>query len=455
MTPQQDGGLLISITANTTLATGDVGSPGDPYILIDLNGETVLETDELERRPRLSIEREIPATAIPSGEVTVSVTLLDADLVGDDTVATWSTTTTQPGSTATPSTTTVPTTAPTTTRGQQTTENPTTTSTRSTVVTTTTRVTATRTQPTTTRSTATTTPTSTTVTPSPTTTTTKPPTTTTQQQTEWTVTVVQVVDGDTFTVRFSDGRTDDVRLLGVDTPEVHADNNPDEFEGIPDTEASRDWLRDWGHKASEFARAEIGDTDVRITVDETADRRDKYGRLLVYVHLPDGTVFNEELLAKGYARVYDTSFAQRPAFETAEQQAQRNDVGLWGFTAQTTTTTTEEDNEGQLAVASIQADAPGNDHENLNEEYIVFENTGDVPLDLSGWSVRDEADHGYRFPSEFVLDPGDQVTLYTGSGTNTQAELYWGSGRAIWNNGGDTIIVTDDEGEIAIRKEYS
>jgi hypothetical protein len=39
------------------------------------------------------------------------------------------------------------------------------------------------------------------------------------------------------------------------------------------------------------------------------------------------------------------------------------------------------------------------------------------------------------------------VTLYTGSGTDSDIELYWGQGRAVWNNGGDTVTLTDDNGE--------
>jgi len=51
------------------------------------------------------------------------------------------------------------------------------------------------------------------------------------------VTVVRVVDGDTMEVRYENGTADTVRLLGVDTPEVHARNSPDEFEGVPETAA--------------------------------------------------------------------------------------------------------------------------------------------------------------------------------------------------------------------------
>lgn len=302
--------------------------------------------------------------------------------------------------------------------------------------------------PTATASTSSPTPTATpTATASPT-----APTTTSDRRTEWTVTVVRVIDGDTLEVKFPDGHTEDVRLLGVDTPEVHVENDPAEFEGIPDTEAGQDWLRDWGHKASEFARTQVGGEEVTIRTDPEADRRGSYGRLLVYVD-HDGETFNEALIEQGYARMYDSQFSKREQYASAEQTAQSNDVGLWNFD-QSTTTTTDGGSDGGLAVAEVHADAAGNDHENLNDEYVVFENTGSDSLDISGWTVRDEADHTYHVPSGVTLAPGERVTLYTGSGSDGETELYWSADSAIWNNGGDTVIVTDENGERVVTKEY-
>lgn len=151
------------------------------------------------------------------------------------------------------------------------------------------------------------------------------------------VTVEEVVDGDTVTVAFADGTVENVRLLGVDTPEVYADPQPGEFEGVPDTEAGRAHLRTWGERATEFAesRLEPGET-VRIVVDETADRRGDYGRLLVYLYDED-ELFNRLLLEEGYARLFDTAFGKRSAFADAEATARESGVGLWGFTARTQT----------------------------------------------------------------------------------------------------------------------
>lgn len=116
------------------------------------------------------------------------------------------------------------------------------------------------------------------------------------------------------------------------------------------------------------------------------------------------------------------------------------------------TATTEE--SGALAVKTVHADAEGDDRTNLNDEYVVFENTGSQPLDLSGWTVADEADHTYTVPEGVVLDAGTTVTLHSGSGSDTATELYWNASGPVWNNGGDTVIVTNADGEEVLRETY-
>lgn len=141
-------------------------------------------------------------------------------------------------------------------------------------------------------------------------------------------TVVEVVDGDTVEVEYPNGTRETVRLLGVDTPEVRTENDPGEFDGVPNTEAGRTCLRDWGHRASEFARTELAGESVTLVIDPASDRRGGYGRLLAYVDY-DGGRFNERLVERGYARLYDATFADRDRYAAAEERAQENGTGLW------------------------------------------------------------------------------------------------------------------------------
>ena len=128
--------------------------------------------------------------------------------------------------------------------------------------------------------------------------------------------------------------------------------------------------------------------------------------------------------------------------------------GAGGTDADGSDETRSTDSAARLEVVTINADAEGDDGENLNDEYVAFENAGDEAVDLSGWTVEDEADHSYEFPQGFTLDADATVTLRTGSGADTDTDLYWGSGSPIWNNAGDTVILSNADGERVLEVSY-
>jgi len=109
---------------------------------------------------------------------------------------------------------------------------------------------------------------------------------------------------------------------------------------------------------------------------------------------------------------------------------------------------------GSLRIAAINENAPGPERANLTDEYVTFANGGDAPLDLSGWRVSDAAGHTYTVPSGTTLPVGGRLTLRTGEGTDTDTDLYWGSGNPVWNDTGDTISVFDDVGALLLRESY-
>ena len=274
-----------------------------------------------------------------------------------------------------------------------------------------------------------------------------------------TVTVTRVVDGDTMHVVFENGTEDTVRLLGVDTPEIRSENTPGEFEGVPETDEGRQCLRRYGERASAFAKETLEGKTVTLQFDPDSDRRGYYGRLLGYL-VVDGQNFNYRLVAEGHARVYDSSFSLKEGFYDAEAGAQSAGTGLWscadGGTGPTATVSATPDGgsvDGRLAVVGINADAEGNDNENLNDEYVTFENRGDESLDLSGWTVTDEAGKTYTF-GNVTLGPGERVTLHTGSGEDTASDVYWGQSSAVWNNDGDTVTVRDAGGSVVAERSY-
>jgi micrococcal nuclease len=110
--------------------------------------------------------------------------------------------------------------------------------------------------------------------------------------------VSRVIDGDTIDVIMPDRSKERVRLLGIDTPEIFKDNNPNEYDAIIDLS----WLDMWGEKAKEYTKRMVEDKDVFLEADEMAGDRGKYGRLLRYVILGDGEDLNALLLKNEYAR---------------------------------------------------------------------------------------------------------------------------------------------------------
>jgi endonuclease YncB( thermonuclease family) len=144
------------------------------------------------------------------------------------------------------------------------------------------------------------------------------------------VEVETVTDGDTVDVRFPDGTREEIRLIGVDTPETAANRRferTQEWEGIDDPET----LVTWGERASDFADERLADATVTLSFDPSEPTRDEFGRLLCYLEYEDGAsvFYNRELLATGYARVYDSGVTNHDAFRLAERTARDDDRGLW------------------------------------------------------------------------------------------------------------------------------
>lgn len=140
-------------------------------------------------------------------------------------------------------------------------------------------------------------------------------------------TVTEVVDGDTVEIQMG-GSTETVRLLGIDTPEVHVENNPSEYEKMEDTEKTRKCLKTYGEKASDLAKEKLSGKKINFTTDPQSDIRGSYGRLLGYIEV-NGTDFNLHLIEKGYARVYHTEFTRKEEYLQAEETAQEQLKGLW------------------------------------------------------------------------------------------------------------------------------
>ncbi len=126
--------------------------------------------------------------------------------------------------------------------------------------------------------------------------------------------VSAVYDGDTIKVRFSGGRSEIVRLIGVDAPE------------LGDT---REEVLFWAMMSKRFAFTNLYREGVRLEYDW--ERRDRHGRLLAYVFLRE-FLFNEIMIRRGFAHAflkYPFREEYRLRFAAAEQEARNESRGLW------------------------------------------------------------------------------------------------------------------------------
>jgi len=122
----------------------------------------------------------------------------------------------------------------------------------------------------------------------------------------------RVIDGDTIAVE-KNGKKEKVRLIGVDTPETVHPSKPVEY---------------FGKEASEFTRKKVEGKRVRLEYDWQS--RDKYGRLLAYVYIEDGTFLNAEIIRQGYGFAYTRyPFKYLEDFREYEREARGNNRGLW------------------------------------------------------------------------------------------------------------------------------
>jgi micrococcal nuclease len=126
------------------------------------------------------------------------------------------------------------------------------------------------------------------------------------------VRVTEVVDGDTIRA-LVDGAQESVRYIGIDTPEVDPSIGVECF----------------GEQASRRNRELVSGERVRLVYGR--ERRDRYGRLLAYVHV-GGNLVNAELVAGGFARTLEIepNTDRAPLLNRLEQEAANAGRGLWG-----------------------------------------------------------------------------------------------------------------------------
>lgn len=130
-------------------------------------------------------------------------------------------------------------------------------------------------------------------------------------------TVTRVTDGDTVEVRPEIDGVNDVRFIGVDTPEKYGPEGPQPL----------------ADEAAAFTERILEESGNRVTLRFDAEKVDRYGRALAYVYLRDGGMHNRLLLEKGYAQVatFPPNVRHLAEFRRAQSEARKAGRGIWGL----------------------------------------------------------------------------------------------------------------------------
>lgn len=112
---------------------------------------------------------------------------------------------------------------------------------------------------------------------------------------------------------------------------------------------------------------------------------------------------------------------------------------------------------GGIQIYRVYYDSPGSDNgsnSSLNAEYVQLKNTSSQTKYLTGWTLRDAANHVYKFPTTKI---GAGKTLYvrTGKGTNDWNDRFWGKTWYVWNNTGDTATLRTGGGTLVDKCSWS
>ncbi len=134
--------------------------------------------------------------------------------------------------------------------------------------------------------------------------------------------LISVTDGDTIRVSIN-GKTEPVRIIGINTPETVDPRKPVECMGAEASKQAKLYFEQSG-------------TDVWLESDPTQGDRDKYQRLLRYVWTDDQSIdYGKVIIALGYANeyTYNTPYKYQDVYKQAQKEAQVTKKGLWADNA--------------------------------------------------------------------------------------------------------------------------
>lgn len=232
--------------------------------------------------------------------------------------------------------------------------------------------------------------------------------------------VSSVADGDSFRA-MAGGEEIEVRLVGINAPEG------DEC---------------FGRESAEWLSQLIDGKDIGLALEAEPDQFD---RLLARAVI--GTTYvNLDAVGTGHALVVSDAAVDRAAWVEVEDAARLAGAGLWG-----------EDICGasgpkaSLEIVDIVYNRPGP----VDFETVTIENTGDEPIDLADFTLRDESStNRYALPAEVLAPGASHVVVVTNCEPLPPLGPAWCVEEPVWNNAGDTAFLLDTYGRIVAVQRY-
>ncbi len=223
-------------------------------------------------------------------------------------------------------------------------------------------------------------------------------------------------DGDTLTL--TDGEK--IRLKWVNTPELKP-------------------AEEYGIQARDATRRFVSGEEVKLTT--SADARDGYGRIVAGVSTSQGDL-SLHLVEQGLAHVFiiPPDDLDPTALLEAQAKARKARRGIWST----------DRYQGVLHITSFHANAPGDDRQNVNGEYLRISNISDGPVNLAGFRITKSTGQSWELPT-VVVPAGHTFELHSGKGEHKtdpgqQIEVFLGSEFPIWNNSRDKATLYDSYG---------
>jgi endonuclease YncB( thermonuclease family) len=247
--------------------------------------------------------------------------------------------------------------------------------------------------------------------------------------------VESVTDGDSLQVNIN-GEVIEVRLIGINAPEGDAC---------------------YGSEARADLAALVAGQQVLLAAgEEELDDNDRLLRYLLLDGSEEPVLVNGELVAAGSAVALQNGHEHEVAFKNLEDRAYASGKGMWATFVCAPPDGGVAPDRPQLRIGELAYDPPGEDNNDLGNEWIEIVNESYTTVAMDNWTIRDEsASNRYTIPTGTSLNPGGTLRVITGCGSDGDGARYWCSDSAVWSNGGDTVILQDPLGNVVARWVYA